>query len=122
MKLTTKQISKLGNLRHFKMPYKRTYTKLLASSKRKKQKCDISYDDFINFTKIKLCHYCFKPIKWVAHGKKVTAYYLDRKDNSIGYTKDNCVVCCTRCNLTKSDKYDYEEWFGMTEYFRRMYD
>lgn len=117
-----KSLSKLGNARHFKLPFKRVHTKLIASANRKKIKCDITYEDFVEFTKTKLCHYCFKPIKWVAHGKKVTAYYLDRMDNTKGYLKDNCVVCCIRCNLGKSNKYDYEEWYGMTEYFRDMYE
>lgn len=28
---------------------------------------------------------------------------IDRIDNSIGYTKDNCVACCKICNISKSD-------------------
>jgi hypothetical protein len=46
------------------------------------------------------------------------AYQLDRKDNALGYSVDNCVVCCHRCNDAKSNGYDYEEWYGMTAYFR----
>lgn len=34
---------------------------------------------------------------------------LDRKDSSGGYTKDNVVPCCVRCNLIKSDM-PYEAW------------
>lgn len=28
---------------------------------------------------------------------------IDRKNSSLGYTLDNCVPCCTFCNLTKSN-------------------
>jgi len=28
---------------------------------------------------------------------------VDRQNSSIGYTRDNCVACCIRCNLVKSD-------------------
>lgn len=34
---------------------------------------------------------------------------VDRIDSSKGYTKDNCVPCCTKCNLMKH-KYSKEEF------------
>jgi 5-methylcytosine-specific restriction endonuclease McrA len=34
---------------------------------------------------------------------------IDRVDNSIGYTPDNCVPCCTQCNRIKLDHLTYEE-------------
>lgn len=42
------------------------------------------------------------------------------KDNSLGYSVSNCVVCCHRCNDAKSNGYSYEQWFGMTAYFRKI--
>ena len=33
----------------------------------------------------------------------------DRKDNSIGHTKDNCVPCCWPCNMHKNTR-NYEEY------------
>lgn len=33
----------------------------------------------------------------------VNANGIDRKDNAIGYTLDNSVACCFRCNVTKLD-------------------
>jgi hypothetical protein len=50
------------------------------------------------------CHYCGHSIIVSS-----SAYRLDRKNNSIGYTKENCVVCCGECNRIKSDRYSYEE-------------
>lgn len=83
----------------------------------------LSFTDFLNFTKQKNCHYCNNTINWIEYptvgGKfNSNAYYLDRKDNSEGYSVENCVVCCTKCNLAKGNRYTYEEWHGMTKYFR----
>lgn len=37
---------------------------------------------------------------------------VDRMDNSMGYTEDNCVTCCGRCNLAKHAMSfsDWKEW------------
>lgn len=86
---------------------------------------ELTYDEFIEFTKENQCHYCNSEITWVPHckdkGKEVSAgrkYQLDRKDNNGPYSKDNCVVCCSRCNFAKGNRYTYEQWYGMTAYFR----
>lgn len=28
---------------------------------------------------------------------------VDRRDNNVGYTKSNCVSCCSKCNIMKMD-------------------
>jgi hypothetical protein len=74
----------------------------------------LTYDEFIEFTKIKECYYCGSRIPWtpypVINGDFISmAYFLDRKINKIGYSKENCVVCCTLCNKLKRahDHYDF---------------
>jgi hypothetical protein len=99
--------------------YLALYNKLLTSSKISKHKCDLKFEEFVKFTKIKKCFYCHSPIFWKKHGL-LKSYNLDRKDNSLGYTKDNCVVCCKRCNFSKSARFSYEEWYGMTNYLRQL--
>lgn len=59
------------------------------------------------------CFYCgTAPRKEYVHGKaymtqeqidwaKYVANGVDRVDNDKGYSVDNCVACCTRCNLAK---------------------
>jgi hypothetical protein len=42
---------------------------------------------------------------------------IDRIDSSIGYTKDNCVPCCSMCNQLKFD-YVLEIWL---EHIKKIY-
>jgi len=82
--------------------------------------CTITYDDFAQLATTKTCHYCWAPIHW-AEVHKVNAswgYNLDRKDSNKGYTNDNCVVCCGRCNRGKCALFTYDEWRAMTAVFR----
>lgn len=44
------------------------------------------------------CHYCGD-----------NSCGLDRKDNSIGHTMNNCVPCCYECNTAKNNSFSYEE-------------
>ena len=100
-------------------PYEALYNKLIYDSKREHKANLLSYEEFLEFTKISSCHYCTAPIAWSEHNfKNGWAYNLDRKDNNTGYLKDNCVVCCTRCNFSKSDRFSYDEWYAMTILFR----
>jgi hypothetical protein len=74
---------------------------------------NLTYDEFVKFTSMETCHYCGDKITWNSHrqrkGNYSSAYHLDRKNNSLGYTKDNCVVCCSLCNSTKTNQFSYEE-------------
>ena len=81
----------------------------------------LTYEQFLAFTDQKTCHYCTEPVYWADFNltKNGSAYNLDRKDNSAGYSSDNCVICCWKCNESKKDNYSYEEWYGMTAYFRK---
>ena len=102
-----------------KRPYESKYNRLLDMAKRYERECHISYEDFIKFTSIVNCHYCEAPIIWKAHSNKYerrdSGYYLDRKNSSKGYSIDNCVVCCCRCNKGKLDHFTYEEWLKIGE-------
>lgn len=56
------------------------------------------------------CHYCGDKPNMSWHGTKRTIINLDsfryngvdRKNNTLGYTKENCVSCCKICNNSKS--------------------
>jgi hypothetical protein len=96
-----------------KRPFESIYMGLFHDHR--KTKVELTYDEYLEFTKISYCHYCGNDIPWVPYGVvngKYTsrAYFLDRKDHSIGYTKDNCVVCCTFCNRLRSNDFTYKQF------------
>ena len=94
-----------------KRPYEWVFRLLLRSAKSTKRFCNLIYEDILDFTKYTRCQYCKCEIKWESHQTPEcsVAYYIDRKDNNIGYIKENCIVCCSDCNRIKSNKFTYEE-------------
>lgn len=82
---------------------------------------DLTYEEFVEFTSTLRCHYCQSEVTWAEFNvdKHGNNYNLDRKDHTKTYSKDNCVVCCARCNWGKQDQFSYDEWYGMTAYLRR---
>lgn len=50
------------------------------------------------------CFYCGQPPNNIQKSNGVDSFIhngIDRLDSQIGYIKDNCVSCCTRCNYSK---------------------
>ena len=99
-------------------PFEALFRRVMDSAARRNIEISINYDDFLIFIKIDVCHYCYSKIKWTSSGN--STYNLDRKNNSLGYSKENLVVCCGKCNKGKRELFSYEEWYGMTEYFRKL--
>lgn len=95
-------------------PYESTYTALLSRCKNKEYKEEpISYEEFLEFVKIKNCNYCGHEIKWnekrgTSSERREFAVNLDRIDSSKGYCTGNLVVCCPRCNYFKSSSVSYD--------------
>lgn len=94
-----------------KPPYYWLYSRLKCTANHNSKPISLTYEDFLSFTKITKCHYCKSDIVWMMYGTNRTssAYYLDRKINESGYSKENCVVCCTNCNKVKSNHMSYDE-------------
>jgi hypothetical protein len=92
-------------------PFEGCYKKLIWNANSRNISVSLTYDEYIEFTKIKLCHYCNRDIVWIEYRKWIHGWVgghnLDRKDNALGYSTDNCVVCCPRCNRIKSDDISY---------------
>jgi hypothetical protein len=112
--LRRKHTKSCGCLRRQLLPYKSQYLRLLSVAQREGHPVDVSYEDFLEYTKQSRCHYCEGDVVWFAYGGKNRGYNLDRKDNSLGYTKPNVVVACNTCNRAKGNRYSYEEWVCMT--------
>lgn len=101
-------------------PYEALYKNLLKGAKRKNKYVDLTYEEFLSFAKIEHCEYCLGLVFWTKHNitKNSSRYNLDRKDNSLGYTKDNCTVCCWKCNDTKGNRYSHAQFYDMTRSIR----
>jgi hypothetical protein len=97
----------------WKRPYEWMYNRLVKTCEQTKWALELTYEDFRTFTFIDMCHYCDAKIPWqpyATRAKNGCAYYLDRKDSFKGYSVYNCVVCCSRCNQSKSNSFTYEQW------------
>ena len=92
-------------------PYRWLWNKIRYEAKKAGRGCSLTFNQFLRFVRIKQCHYCKASINWTPHaGRNARCYYLDRKDNCRGYSRKNCVVCCSRCNRAKSYHFTYAEW------------
>jgi hypothetical protein len=78
---------------------------------------ELSFSQFIDLTS-KNCHYCnSEPSnKCSQDGNNGDFIYngIDRKDNTKGYTIENCVSCCKICNRAKADMTyeDFIKWIN----------
>jgi len=103
-------------------PYEHLYRKLSLSARSTNKDINLSFEEFLDFTLIKTCHYCDDDITWSDYSYKAKsfAYNLDRKDSNIGYNKSNLVVCCGDCNSTKSNKFTYEEFKELAQLIKTI--
>lgn len=104
------QAGQVGKARK-KRPYEALYNRL-EKLNRGRWPIKLTYEEFVEFTKIKSCEYCGNAVYWTESNTAMNGskYNLDRKDNDKGYTKDNLIVCCTKCNYGKSDRYTKNQW------------
>jgi hypothetical protein len=93
-------------------PFESLYRVLRKEAIRRGIEFRLTYEGFLLLVAQKSCSYCGCAIKWSEYRvtKNGSAYNLDRKNNSLGYSRSNCVVCCSRCNRAKSDHFTYDEW------------
>lgn len=85
----------------------------------------LSEVDFRELTQ-QCCHYCGQPPSLIRKTRTKSSWGdycyngLDRKDNSLGYTKENCLPCCNVCNRAKRDMTysDFIEYINRIKLFR----
>jgi len=98
-----KNKEKIKNSHH---SYKRSipgrFTSLKSLAKSKDLDCSISIEDFKKMHK-EPCNYCGDNFD------RKAGYGIDRIDSNIGYTKENSVACCSKCNFAKNNL-EYDEF------------
>jgi 5-methylcytosine-specific restriction endonuclease McrA len=74
------------------------------SAKKRGLVFELSNDEFKSMTGSP-CHYCGHPPSTIRNFGNANGGFIfngiDRKDNALGYTIDNCVPCCFVCNRAK---------------------
>ena len=104
-----------------KEPFRYLFNHLKQTAYKNGNAMALAFEDFLEFTKRTVCHYCGKTIKWYAHATtKNYRYNLDRMDNSIGYCKDNLAVCCPECNRMKGTL-SYHYFYNFTRPIRERW-
>jgi 5-methylcytosine-specific restriction endonuclease McrA len=103
-------------------PYESRYNRLMLNASKRKEFSSLTFEEYLELIKTPECHYCGDKVIINKYLKdNVThSYNIDRKDNNLGYTKENCVICCTQCNLTKSNKFTYNEFMMLSEGLRKI--
>jgi hypothetical protein len=99
-----------------KRPFEALYNRFLSSAKNSSVQVAITFERFLEYTKIKECFYCGSPIIWAEYNvaaQKNSGYNLDRKDSQDIYREENVVVCCRTCNQAKSDVFTPDEFLVM---------
>lgn len=97
------------------------YRNYMDSASKRNHSFTLSKEEFIGLTS-QDCHYCGeKPLRSVrrahlgtnSHKRGMNGDYLynglDRVDNTLGYTLENCVPCCWPCNELKNRR-SYKEF------------
>lgn len=68
------------------------FNNIKRSCKYRNLSFNISYEYFLEHFWHIPCSYC---------GSEINTAGIDRLDSSLGYEIDNCVPCCTKCNMMK---------------------
>lgn len=94
------------------------YRKYKHAAERRNHTFTLSKEEFFELI-MKNCHYCgggFSRVSPLPRHKDFWHNGVDRVDNKLGYTKENCVPCCVICNNSKSTL-PLEEWM---EWLKRI--
>lgn len=107
-----------------KEPYKYIYNEL-KTHKRSDKEVTMSFEEFLEIISNPICHYCETPLVYEKNSRywgksNSRAHKLDRKDNNLGYDKDNLVTCCWECNRLKSDRFTYDEFIQLSPILKKI--
>ena len=82
------------SLKHkeYRISQKGKYSKYKKNAINRNKDWNLSNDEFQSFWQ-QDCFYC---------GESIDTIGLDRVDNGSGYSMDNCIPCCSKCNKMKN--------------------
>ena len=95
------------------------FSPILYRAKKRNLEC-MTKEEFIDWynNQKRECHYCKRSeeeaCKQTVNGKKYERLSIDRKDNTRGYSLNNIVLACFRCNVVKSDYFTEQEMFQIS--------
>jgi hypothetical protein len=93
-----------------------TYHKYRSWAKRAGREFTLTRDEFVQII-FSDCHYCGCPpaqvrnVKGKGKSSVITMNGVDRKNNDVGYTPENCVSACKMCNFMKR-AHSYEDFLA----------
>ncbi len=93
----------------------RVYRQYKHNAKSRGLAFEISFDEFLEIV-VKKCNYCPSICENCSKSRHDSGDFcytgIDRVDNAKGYTIDNCVPCCYKCNYAKRNMSvtEYEDW------------
>ena len=93
----------------------RIYRSYASSARKRKYSFNLTKSQFISLISMR-CYYCNEePSNSIREGQKELFLYsgIDRKDNAVGYSEDNCVPCCAVCNKMKMN-------LSITEFLKQI--
>lgn len=94
-----------NGLKHGKASFNSLYDSYMRNAKRRSLEFKLTEDEFEKLTQ-QNCVYCGGSPNGIIRPKSVGAYVyngIDRRDNTKGYTQENCVPCCKICNFAKHE-------------------
>jgi hypothetical protein len=105
-------------------PYRTLYNCFLTSVRRANERfgrkipITLTFEQFLQLTEIRMCGYCGNAVNWKEWG--AGPYNLDRKNNLKGYSQENVIVCCFKCNQMKRDFFTFEEFRAILELLKTL--
>lgn len=98
------------------------YNRIRENARRQKVKFTFSRDGFAIWlsTQPQICHYCkrlLRPQLGMNHPLDESTY--DRKKPSEGYSPENVVLCCRRCNMIKGNWFTEEQMLEIASRYLR---
>lgn len=95
-----------GKLRKGESGLREVYKRYKNNASQRDLDFNLSIEEFETLTQ-KKCHYCgCEPKSSISKKRRNGVFFyngIDRVNNLLGYSKENCVTCCSECNFRKLD-------------------